>query len=523
MPDKLEIKYPQAHITPFWRMLPLFFRFPWRARPLLFMVCIAAAAALAGLLPGPLGLLLKGLLVYIVLRFGFNVIELFAKGGFEGEAVDFTLWGSETRPAKLGLVVLLFVAAWVIVGESAVASRIASDPRVQQQIIERYKLEHAAKAGQATPPAAARSEGAATPAREGDGSAAGLSRAEILHSHKPGPSDVLWFKLLPPWYWLVMLALSSLLPAATLIIALEGALVRALNPVPVVRLIRTMGAGYVVLWAFFLLVAGARQAVLSVGEHWLPLVRSPVEFALVTCLALVLCAMLGYVLYQYRQDMHLDATVDFDAQRLAGGAEVIARPGSARASTYAIHATDPLDRRVRALVAEGRVNEAIAEVKDLMRQDPFDPDLNTRLHTLYVQQGDTAATLMHGQQWLTALVRDGQERPALAALREMLQVSPNFAVQDSDVLLPTARVAVQDGDTALAASLLHGFDKLYPDHKDLPDVYFLSARLMSERGRQHDNAAQLLRKWLLRYPRHPDVDEVRTYLAALDRLLAQPR
>jgi hypothetical protein len=59
----LEIKYNQAAITPFWHKLPFFFLFPFRFGPLVFMVCIVAARALAGLARGAVSIVLKGLLV----------------------------------------------------------------------------------------------------------------------------------------------------------------------------------------------------------------------------------------------------------------------------------------------------------------------------------------------------------------------------------------------------------------------------------------------------------------------------
>ena len=37
MDSKLEVKYRQENITPFWHKLPFFFQFPLRAGPLIFL------------------------------------------------------------------------------------------------------------------------------------------------------------------------------------------------------------------------------------------------------------------------------------------------------------------------------------------------------------------------------------------------------------------------------------------------------------------------------------------------------
>lgn len=553
MAEKLEVKYRQADIEPFWQKLPFFFLFPLRPGPLIFLACIVAASALAGLALGAFGLLFKGILVYFGLRYGINVLELFAKGRLEGESVDHTLWGPEKRPAKLGLVIVLFLVLGVVLGGWAVDSRLAKDAKAQQVIIDRYNSQHAEEIAQRereraafykrhgleTAPAAsgaapaepavedANAAAAAPAASASEAEAAappdiGPSRADILRSNPLDPSDPLWFKLLPAWYWLLMLLLSLMLPSATLVIALEDSFFKALNPAFVLHFMRAMGSAYFVLWAFFLLIAGTRQGVLSVGEHWWPVLRLPVEMGLSTYLALVLCALLGYTLYQFHQELHLDVDVDFDTHRKAGGAEAIAQAGSARKALRQSGAQDPLERKLQALLADDRVDDAIAEVKDAMRYDRLDPALNTRLHGLHARQDDRAATLAHGQQWLTALTRAGAAKESLAALRALLKIDPAFVVQDGHAILPLADIAARQGDRDLAASLLRGFDKRFPQHQDMPGVVFLAAKLMSEHARQHEKAIQLLRALLNNFPEHAVAAEARTYLDVLERMLTKP-
>ena len=549
MTEELAIKYRQENITPFWKKLPFFFLFPFRFGPLIFIACIVAASALAGLALGAFGLIFKGFLVYLGLRYSFNVLELFSRGRFEGESVDHRLWGPEKRPAKLGLVIALFIVLGINLGNVALASRIAKDARAQEQIMDRYKKDHAAEiaererqqeafnkhaamvAAAATAPAA---DGGDAGAQDGDTSSsvaepepmpvppdAGPSRAEILASNTPEFSDPLWLKLQPAWYWVVMVLLSLMLPAAAVVIALEDKFFKALNPLNMVHLIQSMGSAYFALWAFFLAIAGTRQLVLSAGSRWPAAVSFPLEMGVATYLALVLFAIMGYALYQFHQELHLDVEVDFDEHREAGGAEAIAKAGSARAALRDVQPQDPLERKVQALLAQGNVKEAIAEVKDSMRYDRFDAALNTRLHALYVLQGDPAATLAHGQQWLTALARANQNREVFAAWRALLAIDPNFCAEDGDAVLPAATAAVQAGDHSLAANMMRGFDKRFPRHKDTAGVFFLGARLLSEQMRQHDKAAKILRAVLAHFPDHAVAAEAKAYLAVLENVMAK--
>lgn len=349
-----------------------------------------------------------------------------------------------------------------------------------------------------------------------------MTRAEILEAYQPEPGDSLWLALLPPWYWVVVVALSLLLPAAALVIAMDDAFFRSLNPMHAMRFIGTMGGAYFVLWAFFLLIAGVRQWVLRAGDNWSAALRLPAELGLATYLALVLCALMGYVLYQFHQELRLDVEVDFDTHRKAGGSEAIARAGSVHAALRKNDPQDPLERKVQALLAEGKVKEAIAEVKDQMRYAKLDPALNQRLHELYVQQGDNAVTLSHGQQWLVALATARPGSETLAALRKLLALDPGFVVAEGNVVLPVATAASKQGDHELAMRLVKGFDKRFPQHADTAGIYFLGARLMSEYQRQHDKAAKLLRGILAHYPDHAVAAEVKTYLTVLERSMIKP-
>ncbi|MBC5781607.1 hypothetical protein H8N03_01545 [Ramlibacter sp. USB13] len=553
MAAEIEIKVKQAQIAPFWHKLPFFLGFPFRFGPLVVLVCLVAASAVAGLVLGPFGMLFRGMLVYLGLRYAFNVLELFSKGRFEGESPDHSLWGPEKRPAKLGLVIALFIVASASLGDYAVQSRIAKDARVQERLVAMYRHDHAGEVAaferdrreweQRQAERAARlqapakpGEAYAAPADEDEGPAAvrgiaeaeaeepppafGVSREDMLQQYTPRFGDPLWFSLQPAWYWIVVTLLSLLLPSAAVVIALEDSFFRALNPFNALHLLGAMGRAYFVLWVLFLAIAGARQAAFHMGADWPSFLRLPVEMAVVTYLGFVLFAIMGYALYQYHQELHLEVDVDFDEHREAGGAEAIAGAGSARAALAAASpAKDPWERKLQELEAAGNFREAIAEVKDRMRYDRFDVPLNTRLHALYEKLGDRDLVLAHGQQYLSALARAGQGRPAADVLKKLQALDPAYQPQDGDVVLPVATVALRQGEMPLASALLRGFDKRFPQHKDTAPVFVLGARLLSEGGRQHAQAAKILRAVLQRFPEHPVAAEAKVYLQVLEKAM----
>ncbi|PWF49331.1 hypothetical protein [Massilia glaciei] len=551
MAEPVDIQYKQESITPFWQKLSFFFLFPFRQGPLVFLVGITIASALAGLALGGFGTVFKGTLIYLGLRYAFNVLELFSQGRFEGHSMEHSLWGgSERRPAKLGLVVALFLTLCVVLGNSVLDARIAKNVAVQEKLISQYKIDHAAEVarreansaafnkrigldsdddapvadGEAAPDSGDESPSGgfeAEPAESSEYVESGPSRAEIFAMYRPTPSDPLWYTLQPFWFWLVVVALSLMLPSAFIEFALEDKFFRALNPLHVFSFISSMGSAYFAMWSLVLLIGGARQLAMSAGAGMPAALRFPLEMAIAAYLGLVLFAMIGYALYQYHQELSLDVAVDFDGHRQAGGAEAIAQAGSVRAALRAREPTDPLERKLQPLLEEGKVNEAIAEVKDAMRYDRFDAKLNTRLHGLYALLGDSAKTLEHGQQWLTALGKADDGQGALAAVMAMYARDPEFMVENGDVILPAARAAILKRESAVAVKLVRSFDKRFPNHKDTAAVYFVAAKLASEHFRQHATAVKILRMLVAKFPADPVSVEAGTYLAVLEASIAQ--
>ena len=555
MSEELELRYHQAHITPFWKKLPFFFLYPFRFGPLVLMLCLVGCSALAGMALGAFGLVFRGLLVYFGLRYAFNVLDLFARGRFEGDSPDKSLWGAEKRPAKLGLLLALFLVVAVTLGNMALERRVERDAAVQDRLVALWKQAHAEElsdyerdrqeweqrqaaraAARLAPPkppeaysgadAGEREEAPAAamvePEAEDPAPQLGVSREDMVQQFRPQFGEPLWLQLQPAWFWVAVVLLSLMLPAAAVVIAVEDSFFRALNPLRMFHLMGAMGAAYFVLWAFFLAIAGARQAAFTLGTQWPAMFRLPVEMAVVTYLGLVLFAIMGYALYQFHQELHLDVDVDFDEHRAAGGAEAIAAAGSANAAARAATPPqDPWERKLQELEAAGNFREAIAEVKDKMRYAVHDVPLNARLHGLYHKLGDRDVILAHGQQYLVALARAGQGRVALDVLKKLQAIDPAVQVQDGDVVLPAAKAALQQGEVALATALLRSFDKRFPKHKDTAGVFFLGARLLSEQNRQHAQAAKILRAVLQHFPEHEVAGEAKTYLQVLEKTLVR--
>lgn len=504
-------------IDPFWRRFGTFLAVPLHMGPLILLALAAAGGVVAGL-SGGLGLVLRGIVVFAAIRFAFQVFDHFSGGNFNVDSPDIVTWPpSDPRAAKQGLVLVVYFLLLAGVAVVSVKPRppvvAAQTPAVQAETaLERQNALPAGVVAEDREEAVGDDEDVAADSPSvSPGSDPSATQDVGVQFDDPVANDRdsagLSLADLPAWFWLVAVLFAIPLPAAALVLALEHSIIKALNPLHTMSCLRAMGGGYFILLGFFAFIVAVRFGIVAASKN-LPLaVAYPIEGVAIAYLTIVLYAMLGYVACQYHDELGLSVSVSFAQQKEKAEAADL----------------DPLERKLRTLLADGRVDQAIDTVLDEMRYARLDVALNRRLHALYLQKGNNDLTLKHGQQFLTALLADGQGDEALALLAKLEAIAPAFAPSNEKLLLPLAEAAFRARQADKALSLIKGFDRRYPGHDHIPAVYFLGARLCSEFLR-NDSQAMLILKTLL--SRHPEADcaaEAKSYLAVLENMAGMAR
>lgn len=496
-------------IAPFWTRFGTFLAAPLHTAPLMLLALVAAGGLVAGFL-GPLALVLRGIVLFAVIRFAFQIFDEFSAGRFNVDSPDIVTWPpNDARAGKQGLLLALYIVVM-----SVIAGLVAPPPPAPPPVVE-------------TPPAAVTVADEPTPAGAPDDqeeaereplAAAPEDDAEPVQGTATSPSLApaapepiamaaeespgIRFSALPVWFWPLAVLFAVPLPAATLVLALEHRLLKALNPLHTVTCLRAMGVGYFILLAYFAGIVLVRAAVSSAARGLPEVIFYPIEGVVIAYLTIVLYALLGYVAYQYHGELGLEVSVEFDEHHR-------------RAAEAAAPPLDPLERKIRDLLAEGKIDAAIEEVKDQMRYDRLDASLNRRLHQLYVQKGDPALIRQQGSQYLNGLLRDGQADEALNLLAKLEAMDPAFTPDNDRAVLPLALAAYRRRDYKRAMSLVKGFDRRYPGHEHVPDVYLLGAKLASEFLRNDQQATAILKVLLARHPQAACIEEAQRYLAVL--------
>ncbi len=283
------------------------------------------------------------------------------------------------------------------------------------------------------------------------------------------------------------------LPAMVMVIATSNRFFLAINPLAIFSLIYRTGFSYVVLCAFlFLLWFGSDYAFLPLLSERLTL---PLLFAYsVTSMYLIVVMfhMMGYLLYQYHEELGFDADEAWDDDASQDEPQV--------------------GREVGVLLKEGEGEVAIQRLEHTLREQPGDLDLMGRLHELLREFGESERLADHGRRYVSMLLGAGQVHRAAQVYRACCQCGAEFIVDHPDATYALVRALRGLGAGRLAVGLVNGFSRRYENHPDIPRLYFLAAQILFEDLRHERKALSVLEGLLHRYATHTLGIEIRDYL-----------
>jgi hypothetical protein len=246
-------------------------------------------------------------------------------------------------------------------------------------------------------------------------------------------------------------------PACAVAIALEGSLLRALDPRTLGVMVRVLGRDYLVIAAAVFLVG--LFAFVTAGR--LP---RGIWYALVLYSVFGAFHLIGLAIYRHREALGLEANVSPEREH---------------------HDTFRMRRE--------QLNRLLDEVYHLANGDWTQSAINTLLHGLeggnaglddhaYVHEQtfdwpSPAVALRHAQVHITRLMRDERLPDAVDVYARCMRRSNEFRVEGAEQVLPLARCAETLHMEMIAVHILRNFESRFPDHPDCGAVRHLRERL----------------------------------------------
>jgi len=327
-----------------------------------------------------------------------------------------------------------------------------------------------------------------------------------------------------PLVLVALLLFALLLPASVMVLTMTDSFAEAVNPGRCAGVALGIGPPYLLLCLFlFMLSVSSRQAIalLFGGHAAVPgagtdlqavrgtLLLSIFAFTLVQNYFLVLtCALIGYAMYQYSAALGIAVVGPGDTRR----------PGGVSAATHGRRVREAL---IGKMIEAGEFREALELLSDELRQRPNDLSLHVRLHALLLQEGSRPRIEDHAARYLELLLAAGSLKEALALFQQTREMFPEFLPREPAHLPQLASAAIDVPDPKLAALLVRGFDKKYPGHPSIPEVYVVGARILLLTGRTRE-AKALFQHVNTTYPHSAAADQARRFLARFGPATAAP-
>jgi len=296
---------------------------------------------------------------------------------------------------------------------------------------------------------------------------------------------------------LVVAFYSIVLPASIMTLAYTRHLLSAVNPIKLIALVSRLGSSYFILYLFLFLLNGAAPTayVFFIGS----IVDSSLFFAVLFQVYFfwVMFAMMGYVLYQYHEDIGYELPKEREQRKK--------------------DLSDPLSDFNRYIKKED-FSAAQRELKSLILRNPDDLQLREKFHKLVKISGDSEELVNQATGMISRLIVANKHFNAVNIYFDCIKADASFTLQNEDHYLPLVQEMRRMQMHSEAIKLSNGFHTLYPASQHTPYLYLLVIKILLEDLSHYDRAGEIIIFLTSHYPNHEittELDRYRKLLMAL--------
>lgn len=236
----------------------------------------------------------------------------------------------------------------------------------------------------------------------------------------------------------------------------------ALNPFAAIGLMAAIGLPYGLLIVFMLIMMTS----VGVLHEWigaiLPAGAVLVQSVVSSFYMVVMFHLMGYMLFQYQQELGYSARSDEDDEQ------------PERSDLERMNAN------MDVLLKEGDYEQLVGLYYQAFKQFPNEANFFDRFfELLYVCKKQTLMA-DYGLTYLEFLLRKKRFDKLTSTFKQITLLVPDYLPDSPVMRVQLATFLRQQGDLKLAVKMLNGMHKLYPDYSDLPAAYTLLAECLND-------------------------------------------
>ncbi|MGP9832833.1 hypothetical protein [Marinobacter alkaliphilus] len=297
---------------------------------------------------------------------------------------------------------------------------------------------------------------------------------------------------------LMLLALAFVilaLPASIMVLAMERSVGAAVNPMNLAVMISRIGTPYFLLYGYLILLTLASGAAQDFAVDHFPMwVAQPLAGFLNSTFTLILFHMLGYLLFQYQEELGFAS----DVQGEDSDADQQNRDRSTRFDA-------DLDMNLK----DGNYDRVQSMLIESLKKDRDNPKRIGQLYQILTARQATAELYRYHPR-LMAWLTQRHDGDGLNQLMQTLQAAePGFQLDDPELAVQCASALYHRGHFKPALRLLQDFHKRFPDSDQLAPAYLLAAQALANGLQQWEKASAFLafiKKRCVTHPLHGQID-----------------
>lgn len=290
-----------------------------------------------------------------------------------------------------------------------------------------------------------------------------------------------------------------LIPASIMVMGLTHSFTAAINPIKLINMIFRTGWSYLILVGllFMLGIAESNLQYFMFDNYAGMILPFLIRFISIY-FTFVAFHMMGYLLYQFHKEI-----------------------GDSDASLKVIEIEDQnsgVSDLFDSLMSQGKTEAAIMEFQSVVSQCPEDMELRRRYHNFLLTEGFPDQLLMHAQNYISRLLSIGEASAATDVFLDCEEQGKSCALlKDSDYFSIIKNLRAR-GKTNEALKLVSIFGKSFPNSALAPQLFLLTAQMLSEDMNQDARAKNILDVMLKKYPQHELIATIKEYRNLLDKL-----
>ena len=296
---------------------------------------------------------------------------------------------------------------------------------------------------------------------------------------------------------LMMLALAFVLlalPASIMVLAMERSVGAAVNPMNLAVLISRIGTPYFLLYGYLILLTMASGVAQDFALTHFPFwFYQPLSGFLNSTFTLILFNMLGYLLFQYQEELGFSADTQDDASN---------------ADRHQRDRGNRFDADIDMNLKDGNYDRVQSMLKETLKQNRDDPVRIGQLYKLLIAQND-ATELYQYHPRILGWLADRNDGEGIASVLGILEFAESgFKLDDPELAVRCARFLYQKGHFKQALRLLQDFHKRFPESDELAPAYLLVAQTLANGLSQWEKARAFLtfiQKRCTNHPLHPQI------------------